>query len=60
MERLKELRVLKKLTQSVLAMESGLSKNTICNYERGHRNPKIDNLKKMAEVLGCNVKELLD
>lgn len=60
MKKLRELRMSKNMSQSVLAMKIGLSKNTICNYERGHRNPKINNLKKMAEVLGCNVKELLD
>lgn len=60
MKKLREVRVSKNMTQTALVTKSGLSKNTICNYERGYFCPKINNLRKMADALGCNVKELLD
>lgn len=60
MEKLRLLRETKNLTQSELAKEANLSKNTICNYENGHRNPKISDLKKIAAALDCDVQDLLD
>lgn len=59
MEALKTLREAKGLTQAELAQKANLSKNTIWNYENGHRSPKIIDLKTIAQALDCNVNELL-
>lgn len=37
----------------------GVTEMTISNYERGEREPSIDNLKKMADIFGVTVDELI-
>ena len=60
-ERLKKRRIAAGLTQVELATKVGVSTRTIQNYESGFR--KVNNIeiaRKLAEVLGTNVDELLD
>ena len=60
-ERLKKRRIAAGLTQVELANKVGVSTRTIQNYESGFR--KVNNIeiaRKLAEVLGTNVDELLD
>ena len=60
-ERLKKRRIAAGLTQVELATKVGVSARTIQNYESGFR--KVNNIeiaRKLAEVLGTNVDELLD
>lgn len=51
-ERLRSLRTTKGLTQSELADELGISRNSVFFYESGQRNPDILVLKKIAEYFG--------
>ena len=56
---IKYCRVIANMTQSELAILLGVTVATISNYERGEREPSIDNLKKMAEIFGVTVDELI-
>lgn len=57
--RIKQLRKLKRMTQSELAEKVNLDKSAICNYEKGYRTPTIDTVQKIAEVFGVTVDYLL-
>ncbi|HFU3947027.1 TPA: helix-turn-helix domain-containing protein [Streptococcus suis] len=59
MNRLKELRKEKKLTQEELASEIGVSKITILRWENGERQIKPDKAQALAEHLGVSVGYLL-
>lgn len=54
-----KLRKSKGFTQTSLAKEIGVCPNTISQYELGKRAPSIQTLKKIAEVLDCNVDDLI-
>ena len=54
-ERLKELRTEKNLTQKQLADKLVISKNSICEYEKGRSEPSIETLIKIADILDCPI-----
>jgi transcriptional regulator with XRE-family HTH domain len=56
---LKTLRLKKNLTQSELAVRLGVKESTICNYEKGTRQPNILVVRKLCEILECSPNELL-
>jgi len=47
-------------TQRDLAEKVGLSETTIWNYENGRREPRLQDLKKFAEVFNCTIDELVN
>lgn len=49
----------KKMTQSELAVSSGLDRTYISDIERGKRNPTISVLLRLAEALGVSVSVLI-
>lgn len=57
-EKLKKLRKEKKLTQRELAEITDIGYNTIRNYERGDRKPKIENILKLSKALGVSPEEM--
>lgn len=57
--KLKELRISKKLTQITLGEMSGLHQNYIGMVERGERNPSLINIDKLAKALNVTLPELL-
>lgn len=59
MNRLKELRKEKKLTQEELAGEIGVSKITILRWENGERQIKPDKAQKLADHFGVSIGYLL-
>ena len=59
MNRLKELRKEKKLTQTELADEIGVTKLSISNWERGERDIKFDKAQQLADFFGVSVGYLL-
>lgn len=59
MNRIKELRKLNKLTQAQLGEEVGVTKLTISRWEHG-RNIKIEQAKKLAEILNTDINYLLN
>lgn len=59
MLRLKELRNKKKLSQSVIARQFGITQQAYANYERGARQPDFDTLNKLADYFNVSVDYLL-
>lgn len=55
---IRELRLSKDITQKTLG--ASLGKNQIGNIERGEINPTLGTIKKLAEALGVEPKDLLD
>ena len=61
MDKLRELRIENRLTQTELAKRSGVSQPYINELENGKKvNPSIIILGKLANALGAKVSELLD
>lgn len=60
MKRLRELRELNKMTQQELADFLGVSANTIGQYERGSREPNINNLIMLANQFDVSVDYLVE
>ena len=58
-KRLKDLRSEKNLTQKQLADMLVLSKNSICEYEKGRSEPNIDTLIKLADIFNCSIDYLV-
>ncbi len=48
-----------RMTICELAERVGLNYNTISQYENGRHIPRLENIKKIAEVLGCDIKEIV-
>ena len=47
------------LTQTQLAQKLGVTQLTITRWEHGARNPRRTMLYKLAEVLGCEARDLI-
>jgi transcriptional regulator with XRE-family HTH domain len=58
-KKIKYYRKLKNLTQDELAERSGINISTIKKYECGIRNPKPDQLEKIANALGINMNSFI-
>lgn len=56
--KIKELRLIQKISQEELSFRSGLSKNYISDVERGTRNVSLKAIEKLAQGLGIEEKEL--
>lgn len=48
------------LTQEQLAARMGITQQTVANWERGARNPKLASLRKIADALGVDWTSLID
>lgn len=59
-ERLKQARKNSGMTQGKLSEVSGISRESIINYENGRRTPPIDIAAKLADALGVTVGFLMD
>ncbi|XDD51143.1 helix-turn-helix domain-containing protein [Leptospira sp. WS92.C1] len=59
-ERLRQLRVTKKMSQEELGQLTDLNYNHIGRYERGDSRPSADKLKALADALGVTTDYLLD
>jgi transcriptional regulator with XRE-family HTH domain len=59
-QRIKQLRKQKGLTIEKLAYENGLAKGNLSEIEKGLVDPKLSTLKRVAEGLDINLKELFD
>lgn len=60
-ERIKETRTKRGLSQEELAKRTGFKdKSSISKIEKGTRRPQVEDLKKIAEVLGVHIDYLVD
>jgi transcriptional regulator with XRE-family HTH domain len=59
-EKLKVMRQCKDWTQEELAEKLGLAVNTYAKIEQGKTTIKLDQLKKIAQIMGVDVQELID
>lgn len=60
MEKIRELRLLKKMTQEQLAEAADLSVGYISALENGKKSPSIKRLEKIAGILGVTPTSLFD
>lgn len=54
-QRIKAMRRKASLTQAELAEKAGTATGTIQQYELGKRQPRLEQLQKIADVLGCSI-----
>ena len=59
MNQLKVKRLAKGMTQEELGAAIGMTSQTIYYYESGQREPNLETLRKLSEVLECTVDELI-
>lgn len=59
-ERIKAARTKAGLTQAQLAERTGVAMITISQYERGIRQPRMEQLRKIAFALGLYISDLVD
>lgn len=57
-EKLKMLRIAANLTQEEAAKRLGVCQTAISMWESGNSKPRINMIKKIAEVYDCNVEQL--
>jgi transcriptional regulator with XRE-family HTH domain len=58
-QRLRHLRVERALSLRALAQRSGVAFDTINKLELGHRSARLVTIRKLAEALGVDPKELM-
>ena len=58
-EKLRAAREAARLTQVELAEKVGVYQRDISRWEKGHREPGVLIVKKMAQVLGCSMDDLV-
>lgn len=58
-ENLKKARLRKGLSQVQLAEQLGVAKSTYSMYESGNREPNVQTIKKIADILNVSTDELL-
>jgi transcriptional regulator with XRE-family HTH domain len=59
LERLKQLREARDLSQEDLSAGTDISVSQISRYERGERDPSLSHLRRLSEFLGITVAELI-
>ena len=57
--KIKKLRIRKKMSQECLAFEADLHRTYVSDVERGSRNISIQNIEKIAKALKVSLKELM-
>lgn len=58
--KIKELRVKRNLSQADLAEKLSISRTSVYRFELGITDPGVEELKKMADIFGCSVDEIVD
>ena len=59
-KRVREIRVLKKLSQEELAEKAGVHRTYIGMIERGEKNITLENIEKIATALEISLNELMN
>jgi transcriptional regulator with XRE-family HTH domain len=55
---IRRLRVARALSQEMLAVDAGIDRTYLSRLERGHENPTVTVLEKLARALSSNIEEL--
>lgn len=58
-DRIRARREVRKLTLAALAEKIGRNKSTVLRYETGELSLRLDELERIADALGCDVRVLL-
>lgn len=58
-DKIKKLRINKKISQKDFAKILNMPVSTLANYENNHREPRLDTLKAIAKALDVDINELL-
>jgi transcriptional regulator with XRE-family HTH domain len=56
-KRIKELRIIKKITQEKFAYELDISKGYLSDIESGNKIPSVEMLERISKSLDCDIKE---
>lgn len=59
-DRIKKVREYRKLSQDDLAKRLGVTRAVISQYETGKRQPKLDQLIRISDVLNCSFLVFVD
>lgn len=59
-DKLRQFRISKELSQSMLANDANIPKNQIGRIERGEISTTLTTLNKICKALGIKVKDLID
>lgn len=59
LERMKELRAGKKMSQGEIARDIGVAQSTVGGWEAGNREPNIDMLVRLSEYFGVTIDYLV-
>lgn len=59
MSKIKKLRFMKFISQKKLAEMIGVSQAAVCMWENGKNKPDWENAKKLAQIFGVTLDELL-
>lgn len=57
-DRIRKLRLEKRLSQENLAFESSMHRTYLSSIERGERNPSLKNIEAIANALGVKLSDL--
>ena len=59
MNRIRELRQEKQLSQEELARLLGVDRSSVARWETGSNNPRMEKLIALARIFGCSLDELV-
>ena len=57
--KIKAMRIKRGLTQKQLADRLGVKQQNVSDWERSLRSPSVKNLKKLSEILNCQIDDLV-
>ena len=60
MNKIREKRLIKNITQSDLAEALGLTQGIISSWECGRNKPSLETARKLANALGCTLNKLFE
>ena len=60
MNRIRELRQKKELSQEELARLLGVDRSAVAKWETGSNLPRAEKLLQMADIFGCSLDKILD
>ena len=56
---MRAMREKKDMSQQAVALEIGVERSTVAQWDRGKSRPRAELLPKLAKLFGCSIEELL-